>query len=101
MPVTCAALLHSSTGCAEPNASKSVGTVTAFLYEMCVSPGRFPNTLEVEQTLLACGLNLTGVSRVLQLEAENASLRAELCSLHANPWRGPTHAPVGQKSARA
>ena len=34
--------------------------------------------------LLADGLNLTGVARVLQLEAENASLRAELRALRAH-----------------
>lgn len=34
--------------------------------------------------LLDDGVNLTGVARVLQLEAENASLRAELRTLRAN-----------------
>jgi MerR family transcriptional regulator/heat shock protein HspR len=38
--------------------------------------------------LLADGVNLTGVARVIQLEAENASLRAELRALRANTTAG-------------
>ncbi|MFC7361160.1 MerR family transcriptional regulator [Nocardioides astragali] len=35
--------------------------------------------------LLAAGLNLAGIAKVLALEAENATLREQLVRLHARP----------------
>jgi MerR family transcriptional regulator, heat shock protein HspR len=51
--------------------------------------------------LLADGVNLTGVARVLQLEAENASLRAELRALRATTAAPRTPQAGGARPPRA
>jgi MerR family transcriptional regulator/heat shock protein HspR len=53
------------------------------------------------EALLADGLNLTGVARVLQLEAENTSLRAEVRALRAQTAAGRGPQPGQGSPARS